>query len=325
MNLFRRKIFLLGPDGIALIVFTLFWMVLIIIYGGKIHFVEGSTVLPSIILVGLVAISAISYLRYLWAHKNAAEKVKESFFKRLVRLIRDWIPLIALIAVYETLREYTGIIRKDSIDSILYLLDVKLLGAEPTVWIQKFIHPFWTDYFAFMYVLYFVMPMFVSTMLYVKGRRQDFKEVSLGCVLCMYGGYILYLVFPAGPPRYFDGIVFNPEHLTGLFGFFEFTQGKMDTSSHVMHKSSFPSLHCALSMLALFQACRFGDVWKKNVVIGLVGLISVSIWIATVYLRHHWFVDILAGWLLALISFFLAKKITAYWFKKEAYYSSSSF
>lgn len=284
-------------------------MVLIVLYGGKIHFVEGSTVLPSIIAIGLIIFALAAHAREIFT-KPGPERM--SFYLRCRRIIRDWLPLIGLVGVYETLRDYTGIIRPVAIDPLLYALDVKIFGVEPVLWVQRFIHPLWTDYFAFMYLLYFFLPMLVATLLYKAGRRADFRELALSVVLCMYLGYILYLIFPAGPPRYFD-LPFEPKTLTGYFGFYDATQAAMNKSTKVLAHSSFPSLHVALSTLAILHAIRWGNVWKRKWLIAINSWIAVSIWLATIYLRHHWTVDIFAGWILGVAAYFAGEKMHRAW------------
>ncbi|MCB0308291.1 MAG: phosphatase PAP2 family protein [Bdellovibrionales bacterium] len=305
----KKCLIFLGPDITALILFTIIWITTMLFYGVRVHFVQGSTVLPSIATIFLLGLASIHHIK----EHISTTVYRTSFVSKVTRILRDWLPLIYLVGVYETLREYTGIIRPTSIDATLYQWDLWIFGFEPVIWIQKFIHPFWTDYFAFMYMLYFFMPMFVAGFLYAKGQRAEFRELALSCVLCMYTGYFLYLIFPAGPPRFFEGLTFDPQVLKGLFGFYDFTQNAMDSSEHVMHHSSFPSLHTALSFLSVLHAYRYGHFWNKKVLLCINGWIAVSIWIATIYLRHHWFVDLIAGWILGWTAFVSANWIYRKW------------
>lgn len=312
-NLCRRFLAALGPDLTALILFTLLWVGTMMAHGVKMVFVASSTILPSAIAIGLLTITFFNHAREILARSGTA---RTTFLDRAKRTLRDWLPLIYLVAVYESLREYTGIIRPDNIDTLLYQWDLRLFGVEPVLWIQKFIHPIWTDYFAFMYMLYFFLPMLVAGLVFAKGERGPFRELALSCVLCMYVGYLLYLVFPAGPPRFY-GLPFEPPRLTGFFGFYDFTQREMDTGARVLHHSSFPSLHAALSLLAVFHAIRYGRIWKRGWLIFINSWIAVSIWIATIYLRHHWLVDLFAGWSLAAIAFFSAIWLSRIWPRPE--------
>jgi len=313
--LMKRRIFRtlawLGPDIVALIIFTLVWLGMVIVYGGKIHIVEGSILLPTYILILFVLIAFVGHLK----SKSLGSKhhPQESFGKRVKRIVRDWLPVIFLVMVYETLRDYTGLIRPDYIDDTLYRLDVAIFGVEPVLWIQKFIHPFLTDYFTLMYILYIVLPLGLAAILYRARRYHDFRETALGCVLCLYAGFLLYIIFPAGPPRFYSAFQFDPVQLTGLFGLYEFTHNQMDRSSYVMHRASFPSLHIALAALGMLQAWRFGGPWKRNWLGFLFTWIAVGVWISTVYLRHHWTVDIFAGWFLAITTFYAAKFTCKYW------------
>jgi membrane-associated phospholipid phosphatase len=177
--------------------------------------------------------------------------------------------------------------------------------VEPVLWAQRFANPWLTDYFAFAYCLYFIVPLTLATTLYVRGHHDDFRELMLGVVMVMYAGFILFVIFPAGPPRFCQEIrpLFDPPRLAGRFGFFEATQGAWDRVNPDAVHASFPSLHCALSATALFYAWRHrrsvGGPWMFLVFLPLV----VSLWCSTIYLRHHWIVDSFAGIALAAAVF----------------------
>jgi membrane-associated phospholipid phosphatase len=201
------------------------------------------------------------------------------------------------VLVYENLRGLTGLIRPHPIDLQLWALDVKLFGVEPVLWAQRFANPWLTDYFAFAYCLYFIVPLTLATTLYLRRHREAFRELMLGVILVMYAGFILFIVFPAGPPRFCPELLplLDPPRLTGRFGFFEATQGAWDRVNPIPVHASFPSLHCALSATALFYAWRHrrgvGGPWMFLVFLPLVA----SLWLSTIYLRHHWIVDSFAG------------------------------
>jgi len=224
-------------------------------------------------------------------------------WRQLWRFIADWFPLVALVTIYENLREYTGIIRTDQIDAALMKADIWLFGVEPTVWIQQFTHPLLTEYFAFTYSTYLVLPIALGWYLYACKRFREYHTLTTGLILCLCIGYLLYLTFPAGPPRFFIPEMFDPPQLVGYFGFYNSMQSRFDAVNPMMYRASFPSLHVGLSSVAFYFAVRYRNVIPLGKVIQVVvGVIAVSLWIATVYLRHHWIVDIFAGWALALFA-----------------------
>ncbi len=291
-----------GLDFLAVGLFAAILLILTVSYGGRLHLVEGSVLLPTVILLVIVAVNVAGRGRRFLAG-NSDER--RAVGKQALRSIRDWSPLIVLVLVYENLRGLTGLIRKDNIDATLHALDVAWFGVEPTVWAGRFANPWLTDYFAFAYTLYFILPLVLATTLYARQDREDFREMVLGVLLVQYSGFLLYLIFPAGPPRFAIRELFTPAQLTGRFGFFEATQGAFDTMNPNPVHASFPSLHCALSCTALLFAWRFrkvvGGTWLFWCFLPLV----VSLWCATVYLRHHWLVDCFAGIGLSLVVFTL--------------------
>ena len=126
---------MLGPDLTALILFTLLWFGIMLAYGAKLHLVEGSILLPAAITAGLIGIAVLNHLRHkIW---RSSDKSPLSLWLRVARILRDWLPLIYLVMVYETLRDYTGTIRPDYIDAALLRWDLALFGVEPTVWIGR--------------------------------------------------------------------------------------------------------------------------------------------------------------------------------------------
>jgi membrane-associated phospholipid phosphatase len=298
----KRILVGVGPDYLAVALFLSAFATLAVLYRGSVHLMEGSVIWPLVVLAAIVMFTVLGHARGL-ASRQA--DVRHEVRRQALRTVRDWLPLIMLILVYENLRSLTGLIRPQPIDMQLYALDVALVGLEPTVWIQRFVNPWLTDYFAFAYTLYFIIPLVLATTLYVRAKRSDFKELMIGVLMVMYTGFLLYLIFPAGPPRFAIAELYTPARLHGALGFFEATQGVFDGLNPVKVHSSFPSLHCALSMTALLYAWRFrrqlGGPWMAAVFFPLIA----SLWIATVYLRHHWIVDCVAGWALAVAVFSL--------------------
>jgi membrane-associated phospholipid phosphatase len=176
---------------------------------------------------------------------------------------------------------------------------------------------------AFAYGAYFVMPMILATALSLRGKRTEFREMSTAVVLQMGIGFVLFLFFPAGPPRYYAPLVdggFDPPRLHSFFGLYEFQQGAFDTADPVRTRSAFPSLHCSLALLTLFFAWRFGAaVFPKRpkLYFWMCLPIVISLWLSVVYLRHHWVPDIVAGFALGLTADAIARAVCRRWPKEE--------
>ncbi len=65
----------------------------------------------------------------------------------------------------------------------------------------------------------------------------------------------------------------------------------------------FPSLHCAVSCFLLFFDFRNAR-WRHRVYL----VPCVGIWLATIYLRYHYAVDLLAGFGLAAFALWITRR-----------------
>jgi membrane-associated phospholipid phosphatase len=313
----------LGPDFGLVVAFTAALAVLVLAYGGSYKWQEGPIVISTGIAVALVL------ARFVWRAPSILLNrpgARAEFGRATVTILRDWGPVILIMWLFQSLETYTGVIRKTSIDDYLYRADVQLFGVEPTVWLSKRSTPLLTDYMALAYGSYFIVPMILATMLSLRGRREDFREITTALVLQMGIGFFLFLIFPAGPPRYYDALVhgahggFDPPVLHSYFGLFELQQGAFDSADPVRTRSAFPSLHCSLALLTLIYSYRFSDaVWPRRprLWFWIVLVIVISLWISVVYLRHHWVVDIFAGLALGGTANWLAPILRRRWPKRQ--------
>jgi membrane-associated phospholipid phosphatase len=315
-----RALAWIGPDFGLVLAFTTALAVLVGIYGGNYKWQEGPILISAGIAVGLVLIRFFYRAPSIILNKPGA---RSEFARAAVTILRDWGPVILIMWLFQSLETYTGVIRKTSIDDYLYHADVALFGVEPTVWLSKHGTPLLTDYMAFAYGSYFIVPMILATMLSVRGRREDFREMTTALVLQMGIGFFLFLIFPAGPPRYYPELVhggFDPPQLHSYFGLFELQQGAFDSADPVRTRSAFPSLHCSLALLTLIYSYRFSDaIWPRRprLWFWLVLWIEISLWISVVYLRHHWVVDIFAGLCLGATANWLAPVLRRRWPKQH--------
>ena len=77
-------------------------------------------------------------------------------------------------------------------------------------------------------------------------------------------------------------------------------------------RAAFPSLHGAVSLVALVYAWRYLRVW-----FWVLLPFSAGLWASTIYLRHHYFVDLLAGWALAPVAIWAAPRLDAWWAARQ--------
>jgi membrane-associated phospholipid phosphatase len=306
----------LGPDFGMALVFLAVLSVLVAGFGASFVWNKGPILVAGGILVLLVV---VAFVRRVPAIVRGAPDSWRDFGAAARRVIRDWAPFTIIMWAFESMETYTGVIRKTGIDEALYRMDLRLFGVEPTVWVGRLSHPLLTDWMSLTYGLYFILPMIVACALSLRGRRHDLRELSTALILQMGIGFLLFLLFPAGPPRFYAPLVnggFSPAHLHSLSGLYEVQQSAFDTVDPLRVRSAFPSLHCSIALLTLFYSWRFGDALfpsRPRLYFWICLPLVVSLWLSTIYLRHHWVPDIAAGLLLGLASSTLAPRLRTAW------------
>ncbi|MNC94663.1 PAP2 superfamily protein [compost metagenome] len=66
-----------------------------------------------------------------------------------------------------------------------------------------------------------------------------------------------------------------------------------------------PSMHCAYPLLGLLTAWK-ATTWKTRWIHVAYTALMFS---AAVYLDHHWILDAIAGWILAIVAVLVAKRL----------------
>ncbi len=230
---------------------------------------------------------------------------------RIVRGLRETVPLLACLMIYTNLHDTIGFVNPHDVHRQLIAFDQALFGLQPCVWAERLITPLRTELMEFCYMNFFWIAPSTSIVLLLQRRWSAFRATTVGVIACFFIGYALYVVFPAAPPR----LVLAAEFTRNLRGYpVGFSKLAADTFSllPVDSRAAFPSLHAAASLVALVFAWRHARAWFWVLVPFVLGL-----WTSTIYLRHHYFVDLVAGWLLAPVAIFVGPRIDRWWAQRQ--------
>ena len=245
--------------------------------------------------VAVVLLLALGLARRVWPGSRA------------VATLRDVVPFVACILIYTNLHDTIGFVNGHDVHFFLDALDREIFGAQPTVWAERFITPARTEVMQFLYLNFFWIAPSMSLLLLLRKRRAEFRTVTLGVIVCFYLGYVLYVVFPAAPPRLVLVYEFK-RSLAGHPSLFSNLSARAFELLPVDSRAAFPSLHAAASLVVLIYAWRYLRAWFWIVLPFVLGL-----WTSTIYLRHHYAVDVLAGWALGPVAVMLAPRLDAWW------------
>jgi membrane-associated phospholipid phosphatase len=234
---------------------------------------------------------------------------------RWVHAVRELVPFLVCFLIYTNLHDTIGFVNPHDIHPWLDACDRALFGVSPCVWAERFITRGRTELMSACYASFFWIAPLVPALLLLARRRQEFRQALLGIITCFYLGYALYVALPAAPPRLYLAREFHMQ-LRG-YPLQALSQSALELLP-ADSRAAFPSLHAAISLLALIYAWRHLRPWLVLLVPGAVGL-----WASTIYLRHHYFVDLIAGWLLAPTAFVLAPRLERCWLRLGERYGRS--
>jgi membrane-associated phospholipid phosphatase len=299
MNICRMRHY----DLFALIVLTVLGLIMVVYYGAPIRIQPASLLLSGVFFTSTVP--SILFLRWLRLGRQI------HVLKEILNICRDWFPFSVLLFLYENLSLYTGYIQPGAYDAFLAEIEIIIWSVQPTIWIESYINQIMVDFMSLAYALHFPLPSALAIALYVYTKRSYFREFATAIIICNMVGFILYLVIPAGPPRFYLEQLYSVTQLPSYTGLYTWSELLWDDNNPVLAQSSFPSLHVAFSTVAMIFAYR-RDHWPRVwwVLGPLVTSMALCLWISTIYLRHHWTMDIFSGLILGLLSVITARYLT---------------
>ncbi len=219
--------------------------------------------------------------------------------------LREVAPFLFCIAIYTNLHDTIGFVNSHDVHDKLIAIDAWMFGVQPCVWAQRFYSTFLTELFSIAYMNYFVLSVTVAVYLLLVGRRAEMRAALLGTVLCFYIGYFLYVAFPAAPPWLVLASEFTRDFKGGWVTNSALRMRALDPNGS---RGAFPSLHCAVTFITLAYAWRF-----QKVLFAVLLPMGVALVLSTVYLRHHYVIDIIAGAALAAAAYVVGPALDAWW------------
>jgi membrane-associated phospholipid phosphatase len=181
------------------------------------------------------------------------------------------------------------------VDAVLLAWDRALLGETPAVAWEKHLHPWLQDISMAGYIFFFYY-LVAGPGYYCIRNVPLFRKCMVG-LFVLYGiGFIGYTVFPAGGPHRWMTFQ-TPLHGPWLL---DWTLESVNAGSNGV--DVFPSIHFAATLYLLLFDWRHH---RRRFWWALAP--CLLLWFSTMYLRFHYFVDLLAGVIVALIAWAAAR------------------
>lgn len=223
----------------------------------------------------------------------------------------DAVPYLLVAIGYDAVRYVRAVVVTPDRVLCAGLRDAELVffRAAPGVTWQDFLqartHPALDLLFAVPYSIFVYLVFVYAAYLYFVDRPR-MRHYLWSYAIANYISFAMWLVVPAAPPWYVraHGCVIdvaalpNPGGLArvdALLGIDYFATFYSRASSVF---GAMPSMHCAYPLIGLLTAWRFAS-WKTR---PLHIVYTALMFSAAVYLDHHWILDGLAGWAIALVA-----------------------
>src|ERR1700728_306246 len=235
-------------------------------------------------------------------------------------VIRDWLPLYAVLGIYALLRGYASHVLWGPFVAPQVAFDRFIGGGVvPTVTLQRWlfnphdIRPL--DYLPWLTsTSHFFTSFIVAGVLWKRdhARFRRFVPIFVGLTLI---GYLTYLLYPALPPWLASRTGHLPpitriipvvwDHV-GVHGAAALFTGGNRFDNNI---AAMPSLHAAYPMLLLLFFWKRARVPLRAILVTYVLLMAFSL----VYTGEHFVIDEFVGWSYAAIAFFVGSRLLDRW------------
>lgn len=171
-------------------------------------------------------------------------------------------------------------------DDRVLAFEQHLFGVQPTVWLERFVTPWLTEWMMFCYVVYLPLYPILCAIIYFKrspaAAEEYFFALGLTNVLCDVG----FILFPVAGPMYWmaDG------YRVPLHGY-AFTWAGEFIRMHLHYAGgSIPSPHAAAATIMWLMA------WKHHrPTFYAIAPIILTLYVSTFYGRYHYATDAVVG------------------------------
>lgn len=216
-----------------------------------------------------------------------------------IEFIRRFFILLFLGYFYDETHLSEGMINK-SLDPILVKSDAAIFSFQPSILFSELIPYAWfSELMNFGYFSYY--PLIFGILIYIYFYKKHLFQKYLFIILCSFFlYYLIFILLPStGPQYYFRGEFRNIPEGYLFYHIMNFISCKFEAPT-----GAFPSSHVGLAFIILIIFLKESKTYLWFIV-PIVLLLLCS----TIYLKAHYFVDIMAGIIAGVIFYFLFERL----------------
>lgn len=237
--------------------------------------------------LGLVAVTVVMLLL------TRGEVLSRGFARTLVYRLGICLP--TFLSYFE-LHFVLPALRPHLLDLQLLAIDNAIFGVSPSVWLDQFVTPGTTEWFAIFYYSYFyIAAAYLVSAVFVDKDARRIGELMAGATVVVFGTHLGYTLVPGMGPH--ATLAFDHP----LVGGFWWHLVASTVAKSGAQLDIFPSLHTGFPSLFLLHAIRHRRATPFAIGWPVTAFFVGNIIIATLFLRWHWGIDVLVGLTLAFI------------------------
>ncbi len=279
---------------------------------------RGDLIFPAVAVIYCLLVTSLDGPRLLPCAFGAASLLLLGMNARVRSLVRSITPYLLFVLAYDAVRYGRQFLfsAERTNSCAMQVLDRRLFGfgtgVSPSEFVASHHAPFLDLFFAIPYFIFVYLVLGYALYLF-RTDRPRMERYLWAFAVTNALGFCLWFALPTAPPWYVAshgclvdaaaapsaGALTRVDQLLGI-GYFHFFYGR---SVYVF--GAMPSLHCAYPMVGLLTA------WPHVKTSGRLAhiLYATSMFLASVYLLHHWVVDGLVGFVVAALSVALVSRL----------------
>ncbi len=226
--------------------------------------------------------------------------INDKYDNEILKFIRNFYPIFLLSYFYgET--AYMNNIIFNNLDPYISHLEQLIFGCQVSIEFSKHFPQKWfNELMNFGYFSYYFLTFIVCFVVYIYNRAKFFKVIFI-VATSFYIYYIIFSLFPVvGPQFYFKGALAKIPDAYFFRDAVKFVQkiGEKPTGA-------FPSSHVGMALIFLYLSFKYSRKLFYYIL-----PITIILCFATVYIKAHYLVDVIAGMISSPIILYLS--INAY-------------
>lgn len=220
---------------------------------------------------------------------------------RPLGFLRDWYAYFLVLPLYKEVEYLAGAFGNWGLTEPIQRLEVALFSGHPALYLsEKLPWLIFSEYLHLSYLSYTVMFVSVGGYWYANKRRPEFAQLLVVVCATYYLSYLFFVLFPVDSPFYLFPKLGEPLSEGPFYKLVHFTSSRGGARG-----GAFPSVHVSISTVILATAWRY----QRRLAYLLLPFV-LGIYVATVYGRFHYTLDIIAGWVVAGAVLVICRKAT---------------